>query len=491
MKSANFIRFLSVIAVLVLAIGCGGGGDGAPPAPALPAPVLVSITVSPANSSLEVGFSNQYTATGTYSDGSTQNLTASVTWSSSVPTVATVSDAAATKGTVIAVSAGSATIAASIGNVTGATGITITAAGAPTNVMAVTVNGSLCSPNSYLNKPCVSVTVCNPDLSVCQSVNDILLDTGSYGLRIFSQAIPNLTLPAVASGSGSLAGCVQFADGSSLWGPIRRAAVRLGNEQAVLVPIQVIDSTFGTLPLPCANADLSPLFSGFAGILGVGSLKEDCGPGCVISAANGIYYRCSGASCAGTTVALADQVQNPVALLPLDNNGLLVQLPPVPVGGVPAVDGVVILGIGTRANNTPAAPTVFRTDANGDIRTLYNNVETVGFFDTGSNGLFFPNANPAVLPVCDPPNADWYCPPGTVNQQATNIAVTRTPTNTVTFNVTNLLTLVSTPNNVFSDLAGPSTFGFDWGLPFFTGRTVYFGMEERTSPLGTGPLVAY
>lgn len=432
------------------------------------------------------------TATGIYSDSSTQNLTGQATWSSSAPSVAAVSDAAGSKGTVTGMALGSATITAAAGSVSGSTGISTTADGAtPANVMAVTVNGSLCSASSYLNKPCVSVTVCTPDLSACQTVNDILLDTGSYGLRIFQQAIPSLSLPQVASGTGSLTGCVQFADGSSLWGPIRRAAVKLGNEPAVTVPIQVIDAAFGTLPLPCANADPSPVSSGFAGILGVGVLTEDCGPGCVFSSANGVYYSCIGASCTGTTVALADQVQNPVARLPLDNNGLLVRLPSVPVGGVPSLDGSVIFGVGTRANNTPVSPTVFPTDQNGDIRTIFNNINTVGFLDTGSNGLFFPHADPFVLPVCDPPNSDWYCPPVTRALLATNIGANGTPSQSVSFNVSNLNTLISSPNNVFSDSAGPSTFGFDWGLPFFMGRDVFFGMEGKTSPLGAGPYVAY
>ena len=68
------------------------------------------------------------------------------------------------------------------------------------NTMTITVNGSLCSSatsSGYLNKPCVSVTVCKD--SSCSShvtINDILLDTASYGLRIFKQP---LDVPASTS----------------------------------------------------------------------------------------------------------------------------------------------------------------------------------------------------------------------------------------------------------------------------------------------------
>ena len=44
---------------------------------------LVSIEVTPANPSIAKGTSKQFTATGTYSDNTTQNLTTAVTWSSS------------------------------------------------------------------------------------------------------------------------------------------------------------------------------------------------------------------------------------------------------------------------------------------------------------------------------------------------------------------------------------------------------------------------
>jgi putative cofactor-binding repeat protein len=89
-----------------------------------PAP-LVSIAVSPANPSIAKGLSQQFTAIGTYSDSSTQNLTNSVTWSSSSPAVATIS----AKGLAQSLATGSTTIQAISGSVTSnATLFTVTAA---------------------------------------------------------------------------------------------------------------------------------------------------------------------------------------------------------------------------------------------------------------------------------------------------------------------------------------------------------------------------
>src|ERR1019366_10349345 len=53
---------------------------------------LVSIAVTPANSSMAVGTTKQFTATGTFSDSSTEDITASVLWSSSNPTAATINN---------------------------------------------------------------------------------------------------------------------------------------------------------------------------------------------------------------------------------------------------------------------------------------------------------------------------------------------------------------------------------------------------------------
>ena len=78
---------------------------------------LVSITVTPANPSLTVGGTQQFTATGHFSDGTTQNLTTTATWSSSVPTVATISST----GLATIVGPGTSTISASFGGVTSVT----------------------------------------------------------------------------------------------------------------------------------------------------------------------------------------------------------------------------------------------------------------------------------------------------------------------------------------------------------------------------------
>src|SRR5208283_866745 len=87
------------------------------------APVLVSIALTPVNSSIAAGNQQQFTATGTFSDGSKQNLTTSATWTSSATSVATISSGGLATG----VAAGSTTIQATSGSINGSTGLTVTA----------------------------------------------------------------------------------------------------------------------------------------------------------------------------------------------------------------------------------------------------------------------------------------------------------------------------------------------------------------------------
>jgi len=84
---------------------------------------LTSIVLSPTNPSIPINTTQQLTATGTYGDGSSRDLTAVVTWSSSTIANATVDVTGLVKG----IAAGSATITATLGSVSQSSSVTITA----------------------------------------------------------------------------------------------------------------------------------------------------------------------------------------------------------------------------------------------------------------------------------------------------------------------------------------------------------------------------
>jgi hypothetical protein len=87
------------------------------------APVLVSLAVTPANPSLAKGGTLQFTAMGTFSDKSTEDLTSLVTWASATMSVATISGG----GLATAVATGTSKITATLQGVSGSTVLTVTA----------------------------------------------------------------------------------------------------------------------------------------------------------------------------------------------------------------------------------------------------------------------------------------------------------------------------------------------------------------------------
>src|ERR1700733_8883378 len=84
---------------------------------------LTAIAIAPSSASLLIGGAQQFTATGTYNDGSTANVTSSVSWSPSTPPVATVN----ATGEATAVAAGSTAITAALNGASGTATLTVLA----------------------------------------------------------------------------------------------------------------------------------------------------------------------------------------------------------------------------------------------------------------------------------------------------------------------------------------------------------------------------
>jgi len=344
--------------------------------------------------------------------------------------------------------------------------------------------GGLCA--GIINRPCVNVTICIPGSAQCQTVTDILLDTGSVGLRVFKSVLTlDFSQHLETNGQGNIIGeCVIFGTGA-VWGSVANADVILGDEPRVSIPIHLVDSTFAgqsAASNPCRQpVDATPQNAGFNGLLGIDGFESDRGAG--------IYFSCSTSACA-LLGRPANAVLNPVAVLPNDNNGHVITFPAVDRTGAPTVTGSLLLGIGTRSNNMPSGVSVLTRDAaTGTIMTVYKGTAFPGFFDTGSTFLFF--SDPAIPECANISGA--FCPSSPVNLTATNQGRNQA-SSVVNFQIANANDLGNSGNGVFDNLGGPDvnmSAEFDWGLPFFLGRTVYTGMAGRGSSLGTGPFWAY
>jgi YD repeat-containing protein len=90
-------------------------------------PVLVSMVITPANGSLPKGEKQPLSATGTFSDGSIQDVTSTASWSSSNPLAAIVSNLSGAKGLVTALDLATTTISAVSAQISASTNLTVTA----------------------------------------------------------------------------------------------------------------------------------------------------------------------------------------------------------------------------------------------------------------------------------------------------------------------------------------------------------------------------
>src|SRR5215467_6895236 len=106
-----------VVGLTLVGLGCAGKSPSSTPN----GPVLTSIALTAASPNIIVNQTEQITATGTYSDHTTKDLTSSVNWNSSDTNLATV----AAGGLLTAKSSGTVSITAAMNSVTGSFNLTI------------------------------------------------------------------------------------------------------------------------------------------------------------------------------------------------------------------------------------------------------------------------------------------------------------------------------------------------------------------------------
>src|SRR5205823_5571778 len=105
------------------------------------------------------------------------------------------------------------------------------------------------------------------------------------------------------------------------------------------------------------------------------------------------------------------------------------------------------------------------------------------FIDSGSNGLYFLDSASTGLPLCTDARG-FYCPPmlellSAINRGVNGVAIA------TTLSVANLTTL-NPQFSAFNDIGGTNPGGFDWGLAFFFGRSVFTAIEGQSTPDGLG-----
>lgn len=372
------------------------------------------------------------------------------------------------------------------------------------NVVTVTIDGGPAAGSGQFNHPYVSVKVCPPgSQSGCATVDHVLLDTGSVGLRLVRSVLQSasLTLASSMDAQGqTLEECASFGGGDT-WGPIAAADITLAGEQALNVPIQILDDVSSAAPPPVTCGGNGTLINDVAslganGVLGLAVFIQDCGSACVAPATPlPMYYGCAGGgTCAAENVALASQVTNVAAAFGSDNNGISLRLPNlVNANGDATVQGELTFGIATQSDNgLPATGlTMLAADGNGEFTTTYNGTPLPSLFDSGNSDYAFDDAT---LPVCDTGSfIGYYCPAVAPQNLSAIVAGAGSGgvSSTVSFAVLDPNSFVAGAAAYGGLAGGGGSTRFSWGLPFFFGRTVYIGFEQRASGTISGPYYAY
>lgn len=341
------------------------------------------------------------------------------------------------------------------------------------NVLPVTVNAG----NNSLNIISASVTVCMPGTSTCQTVNNVMVDTGSTGLRLFSDTL-SLSLPQISTAAGPSFECGVFPSaGQFTWGSMVTADVNIAGETAPSLPIQIIGDP-SQAPASCSSGLQGVTHQNapyIGGIMGISTMPQDC-PGCALTPAPQFYYACQSAgACQPAIQPLNQQAENPVVLFSTDNNGEIVELPTVPSSGSSSATGSVIFGIGTQTNNQIGSAVVFQYP----LTTSLGGASYPTIVDSGSSANDFPDA--FGFPVCN----GFYCP------SPTSVGATMQGQNGAYLNF-NLFAADPTTLTVGADsaVAGPAGQSVTLGVPFFFGQNLFFAIQGQNTPSGMGPYLA-
>jgi hypothetical protein len=408
-------------------------------------------------------------------------------------------------------------------------GSTSTPTPALTNFTTLTVDGGPTSlttgPNGVLQDDIayVTITICAPGSTTnCQTIDHVQVDTGSVGLRI-EQSVLNASLLAAMptqtdASSNPVGECYGYVDGYA-FGSVRAADFTIGGETVSSMPLQVVGDTgaFSTIPSACSSGGGSNLNTvaslGANGIIGIGVSTTDCGVYCASGGNNGAatYYDCPSSGCvtviarAASTTAPFQQLPNPVAAMAVDNNGTIMTLPSVPSTGSATLTGTLYFGIGTQTNNKLGSQTVLTTTTStsnlgpGLITAIYKG-QTLNesFIDSGTNLYIF--VDNSITQCTGKDFTGYYCPASPTSLSPT-LQGQNSATASAGFTLYNAQTLFSGDNTAlpgiggtptgFTNIGTPYPNSFDFGLPFFFGRSVYTALEGRTAGTTVGPYFAY
>lgn len=168
--------------------------------------VLVALTIAPDTASAPIGLGQAFTVVGTYSDGSSPDLTTQVTWASSDVGIASISNAAGSEGQTLGLALGVVTVTATLDGITDDASLTVTdatlqsialtpsSATLPVGATLGFTAEGLFSGGAHLDVSTTAVWAVTP-----AGVADVSNAAGSEGL-VTAQAVGTVTVTATQAG---------------------------------------------------------------------------------------------------------------------------------------------------------------------------------------------------------------------------------------------------------------------------------------------------
>lgn len=367
------------------------------------------------------------------------------------------------------------------------------------------------------NVPFVTIKICVPKTTTCQTFDNILLDTGSTGLRIFSNVL-SLSLPNTQYSGQDVGDCQSFGSGT-MWGAVEQADVYLAGEPVVTESIQVVIPNYSSNPppSPCNSSAITTSTQiGFNGILGVGPQTYS----------GDTYFACNGTSCSQMSVADYNTfvgsdksgVNNPIWNLNFlgtdsaDYNGITLVMNVVPntgesytpTSGSPGmVVGTAYLGINSQSDNatTYASGTEYVAYSVGHNYgsgyfppTNGSGLVNLTYIDSGSNYSIIGTSAEQTFTApttCSYSGSTWYCPSSTNSYSYDMLDTASYTYATETLYVGDASTLLAQGDALYTDVYYPGSSAYEvyLGFGFYLGRTIQ--ISTQGSPLSTNSSYAW
>ena len=337
------------------------------------------------------------------------------------------------------------------------------------------------TPRDGFNRLVVSVTICVPGTASCATIDNVMVDTGSTGLRIEASALPaSLRLPPFLGPNGTpLAECLRFVHDTA-WGPLVRADLHFGGLVAQNLPMQVIADGPPVQPKSCPPSQAQPTSNG---TIGIGPHLTDCQGACeqFASAPSVFEMRQELWTPVQGRLAQAYRVPNPGSRFPLHNNGVILDLPRPRGGGESKVTGTLTLGVGTAADNRLVDADIVHVDGRGYFTTTYGGAAYPdSYLDSGTMTYIFRDDG---LARCQ--RASWAFCVAPRRKLAATIAGQDGRRTTAPFVVGDYEAARDQRHGAADGVAVAGEAGtktFVWGAPFFLGRRVALVIEGMGVP---------